>query len=126
MKKFIQKRKKREARKATSVAPVPQKGSTSEVAALQEKTENRRVTHSGISKREPERRGEERVSPMRYLHIGAQFLREARMELKKVKWPTRKELLASTAVVIVLVLIVSLFLGLIDFGLIKILKIIVG
>ncbi len=48
------------------------------------------------------------------------------MELKKVKWPTRKELLASTAVVIVLVMIVSFFLGLIDFGLIKIIRNIVG
>ena len=48
------------------------------------------------------------------------------MELKKVKWPTRKELLASTAVVIVLVLVVSFFLGIVDFGLIKIIKNIVG
>ena len=126
MKKFTQRRKKKEARKVTSGVPAPEAGSPSEVVALHEKTENRRAAHSGVSKREPERRGEERVSPMRYLHIGVQFLREARMELKKVKWPTRKELLASTAVVIVLVLIVSLFLGLIDFGLIKILKIIVG
>ena len=48
------------------------------------------------------------------------------MELKKVKWPTRKELLASTVVVIVLTLFVALYLGLIDFGLIKIIKRIVG
>jgi len=34
--------------------------------------------------------------------------------------------LASTAVVIVLTLIISLFLGLVDFGLIKILKNVVG
>ena len=53
-------------------------------------------------------------------------MKEARFELKKVKWPTRKELLASTAVVIVLVLVVAFFLGLIDFGLIKIIKNIVG
>jgi preprotein translocase subunit SecE len=48
------------------------------------------------------------------------------MELKKVKWPTRKELLASTAVVIVLVLLVSFYLGVIDFGLIKMIKAVVG
>lgn len=51
-----------------------------------------------------------------------QFLRESKIELKKVKWPTRKELLASTAVVIVLTILVALFLGLVDFGLIKIIK----
>ena len=62
----------------------------------------------------------------KYISKAGQFLREAKMELKKVKWPTRKELLASTAVVIVLTLIVSLFLGLVDFGLIKIIRNIVG
>jgi len=55
-----------------------------------------------------------------------QFLREAKVELKKVKWPTRKELLASTAVVIVLTLLVAFFLGLVDFGLIKIIRNVVG
>ena len=50
------------------------------------------------------------------------FLAEARMELKKVKWPTRKELLASTAVVIVLTLVVAAFLGVVDFGLVEIIK----
>jgi len=62
----------------------------------------------------------------KYVGKASQFFREAKMELKKVKWPTRKELLASTAVVIVLTLIISLFLGLVDFGLIKILKNVVG
>ncbi len=51
-----------------------------------------------------------------------QFLRDAKTELKKVKWPTRKELLASTAVVIVLTILIALYLGLVDFGLIKIIK----
>ena len=51
-----------------------------------------------------------------------QFLRDAKTELKKVKWPTRKELLASTAVVIVLTILIAIFLGLVDFGLIKIIK----
>jgi preprotein translocase subunit SecE len=46
-----------------------------------------------------------------------QFLREVKIELKKVTWPSRKETLASTAVVIILVMIISLFLGLVDMGL---------
>jgi len=58
--------------------------------------------------------------------VAGRFLRESRMELKKVKWPTRKELLASTAMVIFLVLLVAFFLGLIDLGLIKLIKNIVG
>ena len=46
-----------------------------------------------------------------------QFLREVKIELKKVSWPSRKETVASTAVVIILVIIVSAFLGLVDVGL---------
>lgn len=54
------------------------------------------------------------------------FLRQAKVELKKVKWPTRKELIASTVVVIVLTLLVSFYLGLVDLGLIKIIKHVIG
>jgi preprotein translocase subunit SecE len=78
------------------------------------------------SKREAEKKADGGMSISRMAQSSLQFLRESRTELKKVKWPTRKELLASTAVVIVLVLVISFFLGLIDFGLIKIIKNIVG
>ncbi len=61
-----------------------------------------------------------------FFGTATKFLKESRIELKKVKWPTKKELLASTAVVIVLVLIVSLYLGIVDFGLIKLVKGIIG
>lgn len=56
----------------------------------------------------------------------SQFLKDAKMELKKVTWPTPKQTLASTAVVIVLVFIVSLILGIIDFALAKAIKLILG
>lgn len=46
-----------------------------------------------------------------------QFLREVKVELKKVTWPTRKQAVGSTVVVIVVVMIVSLFLGVVDMGL---------
>ena len=62
----------------------------------------------------------------RFIDKARQFFREAKVELKKVKWPTRKELLASTAVVIVLTLLLAFFLGLVDFGLIKIIRNVVG
>ena len=54
------------------------------------------------------------------------FLREAQVELKKVTWPTPKEALASTSVVIVVVMIVSLFLGVVDLGLTKIIRLVLG
>ncbi|MEA3509545.1 MAG: preprotein translocase subunit SecE [candidate division NC10 bacterium] len=42
------------------------------------------------------------------------FLKEVRTEMGKVSWPPRKQVIGSTAVVIVSVFIVSLFLGLVD------------
>lgn len=54
----------------------------------------------------------------------AQFLREVKIELKKITWPTRKQTIGSTIVVIILVMIVSLFLGLVDMGLSSLIHII--
>ena len=42
------------------------------------------------------------------------FLREVRTEMGKVSWPPRKQVIGSTAVVLVSVFILSLFLGLVD------------
>jgi preprotein translocase subunit SecE len=39
------------------------------------------------------------------------FFREVRIEMKKVTWPTRKELIKSTGVVIVAVAIAAIFIG---------------
>jgi preprotein translocase subunit SecE len=55
-----------------------------------------------------------------------QFLKEAKVELKKVVWPTRKQTMASTAVVIIIVFIVSIYLGIIDFALAKLVKFVLG
>ena len=46
-----------------------------------------------------------------------QFLREVKMELKKVTWPSRKQTLGSTLVVLILVTIIAFFLGAVDIGL---------
>ena len=46
-----------------------------------------------------------------------QFLREVKIELKKVTWPSRKQTIGSTVVVVALVLLISLFLGFVDIGL---------
>jgi len=54
------------------------------------------------------------------------FLDEAKSELKKVTWPAPRQALASTAVVIILIIIISIFLGLIDFGLAKLVRLVLG
>jgi preprotein translocase subunit SecE len=47
------------------------------------------------------------------------FLKESKDELTKVVWPTRKQTIEMTIVVIVVVLIVSFYLGGIDYLLTK-------
>ncbi len=51
-----------------------------------------------------------------------QFLREVKVELKKVTWPSRKQTTGSTIVMIILVAIISLFLSMVDFGLTKLIQ----
>ncbi len=47
----------------------------------------------------------------------SEFFQEVILELKKVVFPTRKEVIGSTWVVIITVLICAFFLGLVDTGL---------
>ena len=54
----------------------------------------------------------------------AQFLREVKVELKKVAWPSRKQTIGSTVVVIALVMIISIFLGAVDLGLSSLIRIV--
>jgi preprotein translocase subunit SecE len=54
------------------------------------------------------------------------FLKEAKIELKRVTWPTPRQTLASTSVVIIVVIIVSIFLGIVDYGLSKAIRLVLG
>ena len=44
-----------------------------------------------------------------------QFYQDVRSELRKVTFPTRKETITSTAVVITVVFIIAIYLGMVDF-----------
>jgi preprotein translocase subunit SecE len=51
-----------------------------------------------------------------------QFLSEVKGEVKKVTWPSKKEALGGTAVVLLVVFFMALFLGLVDLLLSKIVE----
>ncbi len=53
-----------------------------------------------------------------------QFLKEVRVEMKKVTWPQRNEIAGSTAVVIAASFVVAFFLGFVDLILQKVLGLI--
>jgi preprotein translocase subunit SecE len=59
-----------------------------------------------------------------FIGKSVQFLREVKVELKKVTWPSRKQTIGSTVVVIVVVMIISLFLGVVDMGLSGLVKVV--
>ncbi len=54
------------------------------------------------------------------------FFTEVKQELKKVTWPTKDETIGTTVVVLVLVILISAFLGVVDVSLSKIMKLIIG
>jgi preprotein translocase subunit SecE len=54
------------------------------------------------------------------------FLGSVKTELSKVTWPSRKETVGTTGVVIFIVIIISLYLGLCDLVLTKLIHLILG
>ena len=52
------------------------------------------------------------------------FFREVNAEMRKVTWPTREELIGSTSVVLITMLILSTFIGIADFVMSHLIKLI--
>jgi len=55
-----------------------------------------------------------------------QFFREVKAETKKVVYPNREELIGSTWVVIITVMVISVFLGIVDLALTKLVGLALG
>jgi preprotein translocase subunit SecE len=69
--------------------------------------------------KQPAKKAKSQTPKVNIFQKSKQFLREVKVELKKVTWPSRKETMASTAVVLILVIIIAAFLGVVDIGLTK-------
>ena len=54
------------------------------------------------------------------------FLESVKIELGKVTWPTRKETIATTGVVVMITFLISLYLGACDIILSKMMRLILG
>jgi preprotein translocase subunit SecE len=54
------------------------------------------------------------------------FIESVKVELGKVTWPTRKETIATTGVVITIVFLISIYLGACDIVLSKLMRLILG
>lgn len=54
------------------------------------------------------------------------YFRKTWAEIKKVRWPTRKEAMNLTGIVLAVTITMSIFLGLIDYGFAWLFRLIVG
>jgi len=68
-----------------------------------------------------------KVTPIKsYAQSARQFLAEVVSELRKVTWPSRKETLGATGVVLILVIILAAYLGLVDYILSHLVRYLIG
>jgi len=61
---------------------------------------------------------------MEFLTRVQQFFREVAAEFRRVNWPSRAEVMRSTVVVLVVVVVLALYLGVVDVGLSKVVGVI--
>ncbi len=54
------------------------------------------------------------------------WLKEARVEFKKVVWPTKKQVAHNTGIVLTVMAVCAIFIGLIDAGLAELLRIVLS
>ncbi len=76
-----------------------------------------------VAKKTPKKPEESRMD---WLNQFRQYLRDVGYELRKVIWPSRKETIGSTSVVLVIVILSGIFLGVIDLLLSRIVRLLVG
>ncbi len=71
------------------------------------------------SKKEPKKKTVKQTKKSGGIAGWIQFLKEVRAELRKVTWPPRKEIFASTSALIVATVLIGAFLGIVDLVLAK-------
>jgi preprotein translocase subunit SecE len=99
------------AETTTTAQPTTGTGGVAPIAKKKSYAVSRRPTAAAKTKSEPSGKIQG------WWGQSMQFLREVKVELKKVAWPSRKQTMGSTVVVLVLVFIISAFLGVVDLGL---------
>ncbi len=74
--------------------------------------------------KKPPRKSDE--SSLQWWHRSRQYFWEVWHELRKVVWPSRKETLGSTSVVLVIVILSGIFLGIVDLILSRLVGLLIG
>ena len=125
----LQKKKTSNKSKKKKQSDISRSGSTAQTATAQNKV----ISAVPAQKEAPKRAAHSQkrtafvsklITDNNFIGKSIQFLREVKVELKKVTWPSRKQTMGSTLVVIILVMIISLFLGVVDVGLSGIIRVV--
>ena len=66
------------------------------------------------------------IAPTAFGRNAWEFTKGARLELRKVVWPARKETMQVTLIVFVMVILVAIYMWVIDWGLHKIVRVVTG
>ena len=82
--------------------------------AENEKLEQAKSGSDKADKAKKDKKSEKNAKPGFFARIG-KWLKEMKSELKKVQWPTKKQTVNNTVIVIACVLIVGLFIWVFDF-----------
>jgi preprotein translocase subunit SecE len=114
--------KKKKKRKADTTAVIQVQSlndaGTVKAVAADARNQDNQTAKALVSKKQSQ---VSRVAPAKssvsFINSTVQFLREVKIELKKVTWPSRKQTIGSTVVVIAVVILISIFLGSVDIGL---------
>lgn len=94
------------------------KKKASEIAEASEETKStKKAKKSNVKKEE--------AQPNVFQKIGKWF-RDLRVEFKNVTWPTKQTVLTNTSVVLSVIVIGSAFIGLLDTGLLELVKFLIG
>lgn len=88
-------------------------GAKAAKAKTPKKTGQQPAARKPESGRKPVKRTEE--NRFAWVEQLRQYLREVAYELRKVVWPSRKETIGTTSVVLIIVFICGLYLGIIDY-----------
>jgi len=66
------------------------------------------------------------VAPTEFGRSAWEFIKGARLELRKVVWPEKKETMQVSLIVFVLVILVAIYMWVIDWGLHKLVRVVTG
>jgi len=122
----LQRKKSVKKKKRDSTPGIKAAGNTGEVSSAATEAPRAEKKYKGIEVRKPSALSRPAPAKIRdnFITKSLQFLREVKMELKKVTWPSRKQTIGSTVVVLVLVTIIAFFLGAVDIGLSSLVKVV--